>query len=157
MLPLILLICAVIATFVHLYIKKEHETELETFLSYLIFFNIGVMGLLAFYGQIFLADETARSIGWAPGSPFQFEMGMANLAFGVLGILSYWYRGLFWAATLLGVSILFLGAFVGHMIQYSHGDTAPNNIGLFIWMADVFLPILYLSVGALYLRQKSYL
>src|SRR6476659_8155319 len=37
------------------------------------------------------ADDVARSIGWPPGSPFQWEVGVADLGWGVLGVLSPTY------------------------------------------------------------------
>ena len=124
MLPLILLILAVIYSICHLSITRHQNDIVEIFLSYTIFFNIGVMGLLGFYAHTFMPSETAKEIRWATGSPFQFEVTVAHLAFGVLGILAIWLRGLFWVATILGNAIFLLGAFGGHIIQYSHGDTA---------------------------------
>lgn len=156
MIPLFLFILAVIFSIGHLFISKHPHNRTEAFLSYLIFFNIGIMGLLAFYAHIFMPDEIAKGIGWTPGSPFQYEIGAVNLAFGVLGVLSLWLRGLFWVATVLGNSIFLLGAFVVHLIQYSHGDTAPLNSGFFVWFGDLILPILYLGLLACYLwNQRS--
>ncbi len=105
------------------------------------------MGLLGAYAHVFMADETARSIGWAPGSLFQFEIGMANLAFGVLGVLSYWIRGRFWDASIIGWCVLFLGCFIGHVINYyAENNTAPYNIGPYIWFYDLILPIIILGL-----------
>lgn len=151
MLPIFLFGLAVLFTIVHLLVKKQGAALTETFLSYLLLFNMGGMGLLAFYAHVFMAAETAESIGWAPGSPFQYEVAMANLSFGVLGVLSWWWRGGFWAATIIGSCVFILGDFVGHLIQYSHGDTAPNNIGLFIWFNDLLMPILLLALLQRYL------
>jgi hypothetical protein len=35
-------------------------------------------------------------IGWPPGNPFQFEVGVHDGAWGVLGFLCIWIGGLFW-------------------------------------------------------------
>ncbi|MFA6916137.1 MAG: DUF6790 family protein [Parachlamydiales bacterium] len=149
MVNVILFILAVAFTICRLTLKKEWYSPKseETFLSYLLFFNVGLMGVLGAYAHVFLADEIARSIGWAPGSPFQFEMAMANLAFGVLGILSYWIRGRFWDATIIGWSVLFVGCFVGHVMEYyTKNNTAPYNIGPYIWFYDLILPILVIAL-----------
>jgi len=61
--------------------------------------NVGIAGILGFYSHTFNAAATAEFIAWAPGSPFQFEVATANLAFGVLGVLCLWFGGAFWAAT----------------------------------------------------------
>ncbi len=88
------------------------------------------MALLAAYAHVFMQDETAALIGWKGGSPFQYEIGMANLSYGILGVLAFWQRGKFWEATIIGWNVLFLGCMVGHILDYyrDHND-APYNIG----------------------------
>lgn len=157
MLPLILFGIAVLAALIHLLIKKQWrftKVEVETFLAYLIFFNIGVMGLLAVYAHTFMADETALSIGWPMGNPFQSEIAVANLAFGVLGILALWFRGLFWLAVVLGNSIFLIGAFFVHIVQFWYGDSAPYNIGIFVWVGDLLIPIVCLALLKCYMHPQ---
>ncbi len=48
----------------------------------------------------------AASIGWPAGSPFQFEVGIANLSFGILGILCLKFMDNFWTATVIAVKQL---------------------------------------------------
>src|SRR5262249_51982096 len=43
---------------------------------------------MGFIPRVFFPDQTARSIGWPTGSPFQFEVGLHDGAWGVLGFLS---------------------------------------------------------------------
>ena len=90
-------------------IKNRKELSrlkvVETILFYILFINVGLSGLLAFYGHAFMADKVAATIGWAPGSPFQFEVAVANLAFGVLGVLCIRFRDGFWLATGIGYAI----------------------------------------------------
>jgi len=70
-----------------------------TLLQWSLLVNVGIAGILGFYSRTFNAAATAEFIAWAPGSPFQFEVATANLAFGVLGVLCLWFGGAFWAAT----------------------------------------------------------
>lgn len=158
MVSIILFICAIIFTICHLSYKSEWHFPkwVETFLAYILLFNMGFMGILGAYAHVFMAPETAQSIGWAPGSPFQFEVGMANLAFGVLGILSYWIRGRFWDAAIIGWGVLFLGCFVGHVINYyAQNNSAPYNIGPYIWFYDLLLPLLVFGLlGNLRFNKK---
>lgn len=157
MVSMILFAIATISTICHLAYQKEwqHPKWMEVFLSYIFLFNMGIMGVLGAYAHIFMGAEIAKSIGWRPGSPFQFEVGMANLAFGVLGILCYWIRGRFWDASVIGWSVLFLGCFIGHIINYyTENNTAPYNIGVFIWFYDFLLPILVISLLC-YLRSHQ--
>lgn len=157
MISLILFIFAIVFTLIHTAMRHKETSIIEMFLSYLIFFNIGFMGLIAFCGHIFKPNEIAALIGWAPGSPFQSEVGMADLAFGVLGILSIYFRGLFWFATILGASIFFLGDFFIHIIQYNQGDIAPYNIGILVWFGDLFVPILAIILLIAYFRGRQVL
>lgn len=155
MLALLLFGLALVLTAVQLTFKAEWNKVkmVEVLLSYLLLFSLGVMGILAAYAHLFMGAEVAQQIGWPAGSPFQFEVGMANLAFGVLGVLSFWYRGNFWGATIFGWSVFVLGCFIGHVMDFIlRGNVAPYNIGFFIWFYDLFLPFLLLGLYQCYLK-----
>lgn len=136
------------ATF-HLLLSKTPRTRgriVEILLVYSLVFQVGVIGLVfGFIPHVFLADRTAESIGWATGSPFQFEVGIHDGAWGVLGFLCIWLRGGFRVATGLGWSMFMLGAAGGHAYQATtHGDLAEYNF-LMIFVdgfVAVFLPLL---------------
>jgi len=78
-----------------LFTGRWHDPKiiLETVIAYGFAFNIGISGLYAFMGHAFFPNKVAAYIGWPPGSPFQFEVAIADLSFGVLGILCFWFRG----------------------------------------------------------------
>jgi hypothetical protein len=152
MISLVLFGFAIVFTLIHISMKHKELSVAEILLSYILFFNIGLMSLIAFSGHIFNPNEIAKLIGWAPGNPFQFEVGVADLAFGVLGVLAIYYRGLFWLATVIGSSIFLLGDFITHVIQYTQGNSAPYNIGIFVWVADLFIPLLSIFLLILYFR-----
>ena len=157
MFALFFFVLAVLFTFGQLAIKKNWKGPYiaETFLGYILLFSLGVMALFAAYGHVFMGPKIAQLIGWESGSPFQFEMGMTNLSLGILGILSFWMRGKFWDAVIIGWSVLFLGCFVGHVRDYYiNHNTAPYNIGFSIWLSDLFLPLLAIGL-LLYLRMKT--
>ena len=105
--------------------------------------NIGVAGLMAAYAHTARAAETARSIGWALGSPFQFEVAMANLGFGIAGILCIWLGGLFWWATAIASGAFSLGAAYGHIRDIVvSGNMAPGNAGVILY-TDILIPIVH--------------
>jgi hypothetical protein len=126
----------------------------ELFLFYLIFFCVGIQGLIGFYGHTFQADSVAKNIGWPTGSPFQFEIAVTNLAFGVLGILCAKFRGNFWLATGIGSSIFYLGAAVVHIrdLIVNH-NYAPYNAGLLLYVGDILAPGLIVFFMVLYFRK----
>jgi uncharacterized protein DUF6790 len=106
--------------------------------------NIGVAGLMAAFAHTARAAETARSIGWAPGSPFQFEVAMANLGFGIAGLLCVWLAGLFWWATAIASGTFLLGAAYGHIRDILvNGNRAPGNAGVILY-TDILVPVVHL-------------
>ena len=112
----------------------------DRLLRWIFFFPLGLMGLWGFLGHVFFAAQAAASIGWQP-SPFQFEVGMANLGIGLAAAI-----GAFMGNTFrLGVNIVaagFLwGAAAGHVRQMiDAGNFAPGNAGP-IFYTDILTPL----------------
>jgi hypothetical protein len=148
MIYLVYLVATVVAIVIHLAVAKKPLTKgkiVEVILLYILVFFVGVGGILGAIAHTWWARETAIRIGWQPGSPFQFEMGMANLAFGVLGILCIWKRGEFWTATGIGVSVLLVGCVYGHVRDMIvHQNYAPYNAGVGIFFFDGVIPLIIL-------------
>lgn len=144
MLGLIILILGFIASGIHLLISKKERTKgrvINIILVYALVFQVGVIGLIfGFIPHVFFADKTAESIGWATGSPFQFEVGVHDGAWGILGFLCIWVGRGFRVATGLGWALFMLGAAAGHLYQtMAHGDFAQYNF--FYIFIDGFVAI----------------
>jgi hypothetical protein len=143
------------ATGLHLWLGKRPVTgawALEVLLLYLLVIFAGMGGLMGFLGHIFKAREIALQIGWQP-SPFQSEVAMANLAFGVLGILSLWQPGGFRTATGIGFSIFLLGCALVHLREMIlQGNSAPYNVGPVLWVNDLAIPLAILLL--LWVRRR---
>jgi hypothetical protein len=76
------------------------------------------------------SDQVAASIGYTP-SMFQWEIGWADIALGVLGVLCARRvnRGRWTDATLVALTVSFFGDGIGHVMQLvAHANTAPNNV-----------------------------
>ncbi|CRX38269.1 DUF6790 family protein [Estrella lausannensis] len=157
MLPLYLLITSVVLSSLHAFVAKRADPTKNftpILLAYLIFFNIGIMGLLGFYGHAFMADEIARLIGWPTGSPFQSEIAAANLSYGVIGVIAPFMKRPFWYATIIGNAVFLIGALVVHIHQYfAFGNIDPYNIGVFVWVDDLIVPLILLFLGMKVSRQ----
>lgn len=141
------LAAVVVATGLHLWLGKRPISTgrwVEVLLLYLLVIFTGLEGLMAFLGHTFKAQEIALNIGWQP-SPFQFEVAVTNLAFGVLGIMSIWQRRGFRTATGIGFSIFLLGCGYGHFQDMTlHGNLAPYNVGPVLWINDLAVPVVIL-------------
>ncbi len=111
----------------------------------------GVMAIVA--GILHIGPrsaEVAEGIGYRR-SMFQWEIGWADIAIGVAGLLCVWKRDgwLTCAVTVLAVS--YWGDAIGHVMQYSaHGNVAPDNY----WAipSDVLQPLLVVGLAVAYRR-----
>ena len=142
----------------HIFISKKERTPsriVEIYLIYIIAILIGINGIFAFMGHAFKADAVAHSIGWPAGSPFQFEIAIANLSYGILGILCIWLRANFWVATVLGHTAFSFGAAFGHIRDIIvNKNYAPNNAGPLLWIGDITIPLVTLILLFVYIRLK---
>jgi len=83
-------------------------------------FAVGFVGVLSFVSHALLHEGDAKMIGFSSKTPsFQYEVGFANLAFGVVAIVSYFQN---WgiqanATLLLAYSLYLLQAGALHLIE----------------------------------------
>lgn len=69
--------------------RRGHGVTAERFLSWILLLPIGVTGLWAGLFHVFRPEMAAELIGWQV-SPFQFEVGMADLAIGATACIAFW-------------------------------------------------------------------
>jgi hypothetical protein len=125
--------------------RRGHETTAERFLSWILLLPIGVTGLWAGAFHIFLPRTAAALIGWEV-SPFQFEVGMADLAIGVTACIAFWRDLSFKGAAVSAASIFLLGDAVGHVKQMLiAGNFAAGNAGVPFYM-DIICPLLTIGL-----------
>jgi hypothetical protein len=108
---------------------------------------VGVNGIITGTGHMFMPAPIAASIGW-PTSRFQWEVGLADLSYGVAGVMAPSFDRGFWLATIVVFSIFMLGAAVGHVrSMVAERNFAPGNAGYIFWYdiaAPILLIVLYL-------------
>lgn len=138
--------------------KRNARNVLEIILVTSVVVFIGFSCLMAGLAHIFGGDKIATEIGWQP-SPFEFEVGIANLAIGTLGILCIWFRGEMLLAAVVSGTVWMLGNMVGHIRQMVIADNyAPGNAGAFIWVANaiyVGIVIIYIAYRVADSKQKK--
>jgi Family of unknown function (DUF6790) len=123
----------------------------DRLLRAVLVFPLGLMSLWAAFGHIFFPEMAARAIGWQP-SPFQFEVGVANLGIGIAAL----YAALRARDAQIAVGLVaagFLGgAGIGHIRDIVQaGNLAPGNAGPILF-TDFLTPVaifvlLYLARG----------
>jgi len=116
---------------------------------------VGSVGLYTGVTHIFFPQVSAAEIGWAP-SPFQFEVGMADLTIGVLGVLAFRAGFGFRAAATVAATIFLGGDAVGHVHQMIVADNfAPGNAGPWFW-SDILVPLVMIaSLATLWCQEKG--
>lgn len=136
---------AAAGSLLHIYFDKKQRSARRVLEIILVwFFSVfsGISSILAFFAHTFAADKIAVYIGWPPGSPFQFEVAVANLALGVLGVSCIWLRGNFWIATVMAGAVFGFGAAFGHIRDIIvNSNYAPGNAGAILYL-DIGGPIL---------------
>ena len=157
MFNLVFALVAVLAASIHVALSPGRRGTLPaaaaTYLVYLLFIYVGVMGVFTAYAHVFRPIQTSASIGWST-SPYEYEVGMADLTVGVLGVLCLWFRGNFWLATAVANAVWLLGDAVGHIREEAlHGNHAANNSGIFLY-AEILTPLVILGL-AVYNRRTS--
>jgi hypothetical protein len=109
---------------------------LEDSITYLI----GVQGIVIGSGHLFTPEPVARSIDWPAGTPWQWEVWLASLSFGVLGVMATSFGHAFWLATIVAFSVFYLGAAAGHVREMVvRHNFSPGNAGP-IFFFDVLVP-----------------
>lgn len=134
--------------------RYGHGFAVERFLSWILLLPIGVTGLWAGAFHVFFPGTAAALIGWQV-SPFQFEVGMADLAIGVTACISFWRDLSFKAATVSAASIFLLGDAVGHVRQMLiAGNFAPGNAGVPFY-TDILCPLLAIALLLVANRRRA--
>ncbi len=150
-LPALLLVLALAVAAV----QRGHGSAAERFLSWILLLPIGVTGLWAGAFHIFFPTTAAALIGWEV-SPFQFEVGVADLAIGVTACISFWCDLNFKAGAISAASIFLLGDAVGHVKQMLiAGNFAPGNAGVPFYM-DVICPLLAIVLLTIAKRETVF-
>ncbi|MHA1746780.1 MAG: DUF6790 family protein [Promethearchaeota archaeon] len=127
---------------------------IEIFLLQIIYIGFAFFSLRGFIGHTILADTVALDIGWATGSPFQFELAFSQLGFGIVAIISLWKRDSLWIGVVYSKSIFLLGAAGVHIWDiivtqnYSHGNT-----GTILFLNDLALPIISITLLHIFINR----
>ena len=126
----------------------------DRLLGWILLLPIGVTGLWAAVVHLFFPQIAAADIGWEP-SPFQFEVGMADLAMGAAACVSFWRSLEFKAAVVMINAIFLLGDAIGHVGQMiAAGNFAPGNAGI-PFFGDLAFPVLALVLLIIVQRSEA--
>ncbi len=143
-----------VAALVFAGLSRSSASGPERLLGWILLLPIGVTGLWAAIFHLFFPQIAAADIGWEV-SPFQFEVGLADLAIGATACVSFWRSLDFKAAAVIASSIFLLGDAVGHVKQMMiAGNFAPGNAGVPFY-SDIAFPLLAIILLIIVRRSQA--
>ena len=143
-----------VAALVFAWLSRSGGSLADRLLAWILLLPIGVTGLWAAVFHLFFPEIAAADIGWEP-SPFQFEVGMADLAMGATACVSFWRSLDFKAAAVMVNAIFLLGDAIGHVEQMvATGNFAPGNAGV-PFIGDLIFPVLALILLIVVQRSEA--
>ena len=150
----VMLIAAVLLAVVstRLHAGQHGSSFANQLLAWLLLVAVGLPGIYTFVVHVFFPATSAANIGWAV-SPLQYEVGIADLTVGVLGLLAFWGNFSFRLAAVVAATVWYGGDAIGHVRQMivAH-NFAPGNAGPWFW-TDVLVPLLLLICTAIVWKQ----
>jgi hypothetical protein len=144
-------LAALFAGFQH---GKPGGSFVEQLLRWVLLLSVGVQGVYTSVVHVFFPAYSAAHIGWAV-SPFQFEVGIADLTVGVLGLVAFWSNFSFRLAAVIAAAVWYGGDAIGHVRQMIVANNyAPGNAGSWFW-TDVLIPIVLVVCMIAVWRQRK--
>ncbi len=112
-----------------------------------VVYLIGWSALGAGISHLFFGKAISRSIGFAR-SPYELEVGFANLGFGVAALMAGSFQKEYWLAIIVANSIFVAGCGAGHIKQIIMArNFAINNTAILFlnFVVPAFLVFTYLA------------
>jgi hypothetical protein len=126
--PTITFVAALIAA----YVTRRPDNGPERYLAWILLLAVGVDGVWAGIFHIFLPTVASGEIGWA-ASPFEFEIGIADLALGIAAVIAFRKSLSFQSGVATYAILFYVGVALGHFYQaFAHNDYSPDNFGLLL-------------------------
>ncbi|HVS46389.1 MAG TPA: DUF6790 family protein [Verrucomicrobiae bacterium] len=140
----ILFVVALIVTIVK--VRRAHFARRVVTTSYvlwgeMLFYVLGIGSIYAGLMHAYAQWIVAPSIGWVP-SPFEYELGWAEVALGIVALMSLWRGYEFRLATTIVAFVFGWSVAAQHLHEmiYAH-NYAPGNAGIILWFGDIAFPL----------------
>lgn len=148
---LLIIVLPLALSFLHL--KFRGGQKYHILLLYYIVFGIGIQGLASGIMQTCYSESVAQYVKW-PLCPFMKELGLANISFGVLGILSLWMNRGWQSATAFGYALFLMLTGLRHAVEIVQKGLNPGDSGTFMYVDFVMSFILFTLLILNYKKQN---
>lgn len=140
--------------FGHIYWQKvKGPIKVDILFNYYLFIGVGIQGVVTGFIQIIYPELVIDYVQW-PYSPFLWELGTANLSYGILGLLSLWLNKGWQLAAALGYGLFLFFTGFGHLVRLSQIGISPGDGGAFL-LSDLFVALALFILLALELKGKE--
>ena len=113
-------------------LTRGFNSTSERYLAWLLLLAVGVSAIWAAIFHIFFPSIASAQIGWSV-SPFEFEVGVADLALGIIAVIAFWRSLSFQSAVATYALVFYVGVIFGHLYQaYAHANFSPDNFGVLL-------------------------
>jgi len=137
---LAMMLLSVLLILFHLVLRRNISFY-EIVYRWVALFALGFSSLYAGVMHVLFPVTSASLIGWA-NSPFQLEVGVADIALGLLGVFSFNASHGFRLAAVIAATVMFWGDAAGHINQMIINENfAPGNAGTWFWL-DIIVPLI---------------
>ena len=149
--PLIMFVTAIqVATIV----RRPAPVD-ERYLAWLLLLSVGIDGIWAGIFHIFFPGVASGEIGWQP-SPFEFEIGVADLSLGIVAVIAFWRSLSFQSAIAFFAALFYAGVVIGHFNQaFVHGDYSPDNFGIMLIVTILRVVLIAILLRAVWHRRRT--
>ena len=153
-------IVGVICSLVAIYKHRNQLTKdfvVETVFKYFCFWAHGVTWVYNGIIHVIFHKMAADLIGWAD-SPFQIELGVASIGFGLIGLLAHKKDFGIRLALVVSTSVFLWGCAIGHIVEMNAtGNQAEMNGGVMLWTGILhpFVSIILLRLSYLATKVKT--
>ena len=149
--PLIMFVVAILVATI---VRRPQPTA-ERYLAWLLLFSVGIDGIWAGIFHIFFPGVASGEIGWQP-SPFEFEIGVADLSLRIVAVISFWRSLSFQSAIAFFAALFYAGVVIGHFNQaFAHGDYSPDNFGIMLIVTILRVVLIAILLRAAWHRRKA--
>ena len=136
-------------------LRRDGRSAPRRLLDWLLLLSVGVETLWAGLFHVFAPQVAAASIGWQV-SPFQFEVGVADIAIGLVAIIAFWRSLAFKSAVVGYITLFYAGVAIGHVQQAILAQNfAPNNFGVLLVLTIVKAVILPLLLARVWREERG--
>ena len=109
---------------------SKQQKKNVIFLYYLVI-SVGIQGIYTGFWQVFYPQHVAEFLKW-PNSPFLAELGAANIAFGILGVLCPIMDVGWKAAAAINYSLFLFLTGIMHIVNNIRFGLSSGDFGAFV-------------------------